>query len=533
MNYIRGTAAANTLRGTAGADTIDGLAGNDLIDGRGGNDILIGGPGADIFIFRPGDGLDRIVDAEAADRIWVVGEPVHDIEAFRSGNDLAIVLHPDPDYDWTNLSNRIVVVDFFAGRRIGRLEGDFALQNIGFDYSNDPSFAEVFFAGGAAPGLQTGTDQGQALEFIFGTDEDDELRGNGGLYDVFRAGDGNDVIFATAQINFFRDEAGDDTYNGSTGIDRIRAGRGGNDVYDGGAGNFDRIDYRDSLEGIRVDLARTGPQLISASMGRDTLLNIEEVRGSFFNDRIFGDANVNRLYGQQGNDVLNGRGGADIMEGGQGDDIYYVDDAGDQVIEYFGAFSGLDLVYATISYTLPTAVENLRLLGTANLNGTGNTLNNAIYGNSGANILDGGDGRDLLVGKAGNDTLLGGAGNDRLIGGAGADTLTGGPGNDRFEYKDRTDSGTTAATRDTITDFTIGQDRIVMREIDGSDAGGFQRLSFIGTAAFTAAAQVRAVQSGSHTILQVNLNADTTTVEMAILLQNVTATALSAGDFLF
>ncbi|MDW8444520.1 MAG: calcium-binding protein [Acetobacteraceae bacterium] len=268
-NCLRGTTAANTLRGTAGADLIDGLAGDDLIDGGRGNDHLVGGPGNDIFLFCPGDGLDRIVDAEAGDRILVVGEPVFDLSAFRVGNDLAIQLYRDPDYNDEDLASRIVVLDFFAGRRIGALEGDFSLQNLDFQYSSDASFSEVFFSGGATPGLQAGIDQGNALEFIFGTDEDDRLEGNGGLFDYFRPGLGNDEIVASAQVNFFRDEAnaGDDIYTGSAGIDRIRAGRGGNDVYDGGGGAFDRVDYRDSLEAIRIDLAFTGPQLISAIDG--------------------------------------------------------------------------------------------------------------------------------------------------------------------------------------------------------------------------------------------------------------------------
>ncbi len=65
------------------------------------------------------------------------------------------------------------------------------------------------------------------------------------------------------------------------------------------------------------------------------------------------------------------------------------------------------------------------MLGSGNINGTGNGFNNVIRGNDGANILKG---------AAGNDTLSGGGGNDVLIGGSGADVLNGGSGTDRATY---------------------------------------------------------------------------------------------------
>ncbi|WP_368044721.1 tandem-95 repeat protein [Sabulicella glaciei] len=61
---------------------------------------------------------------------------------------------------------------------------------------------------------------------------------------------------------------------------------------------------------------------------------------------------------------------------------------------------------------------------------------------------------DRLEGLAGNDTLSGDNGNDVLVGGAGADTLTGGQGKDTFVYTVASDSGVTAGSYDTITDFS-------------------------------------------------------------------------------
>lgn len=144
------------------------------------------------------------------------------------------------------------------------------------------------------------------------------------------------------------------------------------------------------------------------------------------------------IYALAGNDVIDGGAGADRMEGGTGDDTYFVDrfsDDGvslndDQVIEAAGA--GVDLVNSTVSYILTANVENLTLLGSAAIYGTGNDLANIITGNGANNILSGGLGNDILNGGDGNDTLLGGAGADRLDGGTGADMLEGGDGNDIY-----------------------------------------------------------------------------------------------------
>lgn len=91
---------------------------------------------------------------------------------------------------------------------------------------------------------------------------------------------------------------------------------------------------------------------------------------------------------------------------------------------------GKDSVQSSVTYTLGANVKNLKLLGTNPINGTGNNLNNFVFGNSANNTLNGRAGDDTLDGNFGNDILNGGDGNDSLQGGPGNDILNGGSGND-------------------------------------------------------------------------------------------------------
>lgn len=130
------------------------------------------------------------------------------------------------------------------------------------------------------------------------------------------------------------------------------------------------------------------------------------------------------LVGGKAADHLDGGTGADIMKGGLGHDVYYVDNAGDKVIE--ASNEGVDTVHSTISYTLPQFVENLVLDGTQNINATGNSWHNVLTGNNGNNVLNGGAGDDRLFGAKGNDVMIGGDGKDVFVlkmAGAGTDTI--------------------------------------------------------------------------------------------------------------
>ena len=137
-------------------------------------------------------------------------------------------------------------------------------------------------------------------------------------------------------------------------------------------------------------------------------------------DLIVGRSRNDSLNGYDGNDTLDGSAGSDTMVGGAGNDTFYVDNAGDVIIEV-RANGGIDMVISSVSYTLIGGIENLTLVGADAINCTGNLLENVIRGNGAGNALRGGSGDDFLVGNGGDDTLIGGLGADTLDGGAGMD----------------------------------------------------------------------------------------------------------------
>ena len=266
------------------------------------------------------------------------------------------------------------------------------------------------------------------------------------------------------------------------------------------------------------------------TLGGDTLnggLGNDTIDGAQGNDTLNGGAGNDSLIGGLGSDTLDGGAGSDSMLGGLGNDVYLVDSIGDVVVEL--ANQGIDTIRTTrTSYTLPTHVEHLVYTGLSAFTGTGNEL---------ANIITGGAGADKLLGLAGNDTLNGGGGNDSLTGGAGADVLSGGIGADRFIYATTSESGTTALTRDVITDFQRASDRIDLSAIDAnSTIAANQAFVWRGINEFTAAGQLRMWfdASSDQTIIQANTDGNIGTVELSIALDgNHTSgtSALQGVDF--
>ena len=187
-----------------------------------------------------------------------------------------------------------------------------------------------------------------------------------------------------------------------------------------------------------------------------------------------------------------------VLVGTNNNDTFYVDSSATEIREQLAG--GYDTVRATVSYTLPANVEKLVLSGPGTLNGNGNGGSNQLYGNGEANTLSGLVGDDYLYGGAGNDALFGGNGNDKLYGGSQNDRLTGGLGIDRLEGGDGADkfcfesiAESSQSARDTIIGFSgVEGDRIDCSVVDANTLiAGNQAFTFIGSAPFAAAGQLR------------------------------------------
>jgi len=290
---------------------------------------------------------------------------------------------------------------------------------------------------------------------IYGMDGDDTLNGGAG-HDLLDGGTGADTMTGgSGNDTYWVDDAGDvvaessgggndtvkitistytltanvenlDTRN-ATGPITVTGNASANIFYlkggeavsvNGGSGN-DTASYVDSAGFVLVDLS-TGDK--DGDAADDSLTSIENLTGSAFDDELRGTSGAN---------VLDGGAGADTLVGRGGNDLYFVDDAGDSVVEQ--SAEGTDEVRTTLdSYQLTDDVEKLRYLGSNAFQGTGNAVNNEIWGGAGDDLIDGGAGHDTLYGQGGNDTLNGGTGHDTLNGGAGIDEMTGGSGSDVY-----------------------------------------------------------------------------------------------------
>lgn len=389
---------------------------NDLSGGRG-NDTLRGYGGDDTYLFDRGDGQDTI-SAEADTRpdrietlLFGTGIQPADVMVRLIGTSLELAL--------LGTSDKVVIEGFYAGSDISN--------------TSNP-VQQVLFAG-----TETVWSAADLLEMassnVTGTNGNDNLRGYGS----------DDLVSGLAGNDTLAGMAGNDTIDGGLGMDVLRGGAG-DDIY--------IVDH--TADVVTETSAADGNDLVLSTVSFTTSAYVERLT-------LLGTANLNAtgntldntLVGNDGANALDGRQGADTMVGGLGNDTYQVDNPNDMVIENdpapaalrlveapvqalvteatstaadtldttvvvgpvqgFVGGGGYDSVVSSVSFTLGAHLEQLRLTGTAGLQGIGNTLDNVLYGNSGANLLDGGAGSDYLDGGGGADTLLGGGGNDMYI----------------------------------------------------------------------------------------------------------------------
>ncbi len=243
---------------------------------------------------------------------------------------------------------------------------------------------------------------------------------------------GNDTLAGDANNNHLFGGAGNDTLDGGAGADILAGGLGNDNYVVDNAG-----DVVTEKAGEGIDTVTTSLTSYTLGENLETLIlqnnygavsgTGNELNNGIYSTGYYRYAFSSVCYGFD--DVLDGGAGADYMSGGYGNDTYYVDNAGDVVFEsgatYGQPYTGIDTVYASVSYTLTPInlvpvwmgwgyfypdncgnVENMVLTGIDDINATGNALGNALTGNSGNNVLDGGAGIDTMVGGAGNDTYV-------------------------------------------------------------------------------------------------------------------------------
>lgn len=221
---------------------------------------------------------------------------------------------------------------------------------------------------------------------------------------------GNDTIVTGSGSTTAYGGTGDDRLQASFSDDRLFGGDG-NDVIMGAYNyanllgsqsaqtrwEFDR-DYIDGGPGDDTLSDMIGDNVVLGGDGRDAIAT------GGGDDTLYGGDGADLIEAGAGRDKLVGGAGADVMAGGAGSDYYVIDNADDSILEL--SDEGIDTVYAEIGVTLGANVERLHLAGTANINGTGNALDNVLAGNSGNNRLDGGQGADTMAGDLGDDTYV-------------------------------------------------------------------------------------------------------------------------------
>ena len=388
------------------------------VNGDGFDDLLIGAVGADSYtgesyvVFGKAGGFSSAIDLASLD--GTNGFRLNGVKTFdRSGESLA---------------------------RAGDINGDgfddIILGAYGFDFStveNSTEGVSYVIFGSATIG-------GSANHVTHqGGDGGDGLVGTAGA-DVMVGGRGSDVLKGAGGADSLRGGEGDDFLEiGDNGFGRLDGGNGSDWLSLPGAmtlvdSDFGRVSNMEQIilgnQAVNLTLGRNASQAFGglavsgfsvtiyadSSVSTTQTINAADFNHSLVADfsnntvgvTVAGGLRADQLTGGSANDILNGGGGNDLLKGGGGNDIFYVDNAGDTVIEASGG--GNDRVAAQASFALGAGQE-IELLTTTNSNAVrsidirGNELAQTIVGNNGNNWLhDGGvGGADTLAGRNGND----------------------------------------------------------------------------------------------------------------------------------
>ena len=341
-----------------GSDLLDGgISGHDVLEGNGGNDSYVVGSADTIVVEAEGQGADLL-----SARVSYVLAPGVSVENLGTATGAAI------DLTGNELAN------FVSGNdSANRLDG-----GAGTDLLQGRGGADIFAFTTALGGDNVDT----IVDFTSGSDKI-------GLDEEVFAGV-NSGNLASVFVNGTAAQDADDRLIYDTSTNQLYYDADGN----GAGAKVLFASFQGSVALTANDFVMLSPPTGAVITGTP---NDDELIGGV------GDDTINALGG---NDILDGRQGADTMDGGAGDDQYFVDDAGDVVIEANGG--GYDFVFAAVDYQLGAGVY-VEVLATVNnfaitaIDLTGNELDNYVTGNAGANILNGGGGADQLWGREGDD----------------------------------------------------------------------------------------------------------------------------------
>ena len=452
-----------TMYGMTGNDTLKGGAGHDILLGGKGDDILTGGDGGDSLAgedgadtMTGGKGNDHYEVSSVADKIVELAgqgtDFVHStLASYTLGANLENLQFEGSALDGTgNALNNSIHANALANRLNGAAGNDVLFGREGNDTldggaGNDTlsgSDGADSMTGGAGNDLYVSNDTSDVIKELAGGGID-TVETNLDSYSlganvenltmtvgISGAGNGlNNLLTGSFRNNVLTGDAGNDTLDGGSGNDTLKGGAG-NDLYIvdslfdvvedvGGGKDTIRATYTFGLtdgQEIEIFILDSGGDIGGGGNGYANLITMVGAGRA----TIFGEGGNDTLKGGIGDDGLIGGKGDDVLAGGKGNDYYEIDSVADKISELAG--QGTDLVVSYLnSYTLGTNLENMSVRG---LSGTGNTLNNRMFGNAAANILSGVGGNDTLDGGGGNDTLLGGAGNDHYVVSEASDIVT-------------------------------------------------------------------------------------------------------------
>lgn len=248
--------------------------------------------------------------------------------------------------------------------------------------------------------------------------------------DVINLGDGTDTLGFSVTNVAFNSGATVSALAGVTGVENLKVNGALTFVADAAL------------------LAQTG--FVINSTGQATLTNLANTDTVTYSAAT---AVTNTLGLELGQNTLNlnMKGGAAIASGTTavtGSSIVNIDSSGKAGV---GANT---LVLTTGDNNLfnITGSNDLTLSVTGTGGVTGQTVNGAAF-----------TGKLNVTGSALADSITGGSANDTIMGGKGADKMTGGAGSDTFVFDGaagQTQSGAVFGSFDTITDFTVGTDKL-------------------------------------------------------------------------